>query len=140
MPLHAMQATKQVASTAYEAAFHQPGWLEMGMQCNYCCKLQPNTPKTFTRNVNSISLSVIFAVDNYITLVICTICYIMWNLLRLTKYDLFLMKICKRKYRSDVSTTQFIFLNHKLKHLSNSLYTHNMFVVFSADLGPTCGC
>ena len=39
-----MQATKQVASAAYEAVFQQPGWVEMDMQCRYCSKLQPNTP------------------------------------------------------------------------------------------------
>ena len=44
MPLDAMQATKQVASPAYEAVFQQPGWVEMDMQCRYCSKLQPNTP------------------------------------------------------------------------------------------------
>src|SRR4051812_230688 len=31
-----MQATKQLADVAYEAAFLEPDWVEMCMQCSYC--------------------------------------------------------------------------------------------------------
>ena len=39
-----MQATKQLADDTFEAVFSHPGWVEKCMQCDYCLKLEPNTP------------------------------------------------------------------------------------------------
>ena len=52
-----MQATKQVASVAYEAAYEEAGWLEMDMQCEYYSELQPNTPTIHSHAHNSSQLS-----------------------------------------------------------------------------------
>ena len=40
-----MQATNQVAYGVLGPVFPQPGWVEKGMQCDYCSKLEPNTPQ-----------------------------------------------------------------------------------------------
>ena len=39
-----MQATKQLVYGVLGHVFPQPGWVEKAMQCDYCSKLELNTP------------------------------------------------------------------------------------------------